>query len=400
MQTHATVRMPIPKRASGSVLIVEDDEHLSRSLARVISAEGYRVVQAATSAAAIDAVLAGSFDVVLSDVNLPGASGMDVLNVVRAYDPDVPLLLMTGAPDTETAIEAVNLGVLEFIVKPASRERIVEAVSRASIARRIASNRKEAETLSPPASEATVPSSRMTEQVERAFATLFVDLEPVVDARHRVVLGYEARLGSREEALATQPALVVAAERVGRLEELRRRGRDLAVKAFVSMPSLSALFVDVHASDLLDHDLYSPDSPLSRVADRVVLQLRARGAALSMEDLFPRASVLRYMGFRLAVADLDGGGARLAHIAELAPSFVKIEADLVRRVHDSPTRQRVVAAMAAMCKTLGAATIAEGVVTAEERDALLDAGVDALQGPLVAPLAPNSVTRRTPVPVR
>jgi EAL domain-containing protein (putative c-di-GMP-specific phosphodiesterase class I) len=68
----------------------------------------------------------------------------------------------------------------------------------------------------------------------------------------------------------------------------------------------------------------------------------------------------------------------------------------VRGVESSPSRRRVVSALASMCKALGAKTIAEGVTSAEERDALLETGCELFQGPLLSRLA--TAPRRTPFP--
>ena len=125
------------------------------------------------------------------------------------------------------------------------------------------------------------------------------------------------------------------------------------------------------------------------VADRVVLQLRARG--LSVGDLCARASILRFVGFRLAIADLDAGQACLTQIADLSPEFVKIDARLVRDVDTSIPRRRLVAALVSMCRSLDAVAIAEGVSTAEESDALLEAGCGLVQGSIVRRHAPLSL---------
>ncbi len=154
---------PAPKVGVGTVLLIEDDVHLARSLVRLMTAEGYEVVHVGSGAAAVDRVMTRSFDAVISDLNLPGASGVDVLNVVRAYDPDVPLVLMTGCPTVDTAIEAVSLGVLEYLVKPTPREQLLRVLGRATKQRRAALHRREAaegerlavgtaETIRPPAS--------------------------------------------------------------------------------------------------------------------------------------------------------------------------------------------------------------------------------------------------------
>jgi EAL domain-containing protein (putative c-di-GMP-specific phosphodiesterase class I)/ActR/RegA family two-component response regulator len=456
---HETVRFSAPKTAQGTVLLIEDDAPLARSLIRVMNAEGYQVVHVGSGGAAVDKVMHRSFDAVISDLNLPGASGVDVLNVVRAYDPDVPLVLMTGCPTVDTAIEAVSLGVLEYLVKPTPREQLVRVLARAKKARRASVQRREvdgastlanatAETVRPPpppgtvsgvmtipapamrvetaqdtmemieasaaamanaalaapvsaklasrpaladrgASSRTCPSMRAT--FERAMETLTVELEPIADANSKKLLGFAARMSSAEDALTTESALVVAAEGLGKLEQLRRRVRDLAVKAFASAPADALLFVDVHPTDLLDGDLYSPEPPLARIADRVVLQVRARG--LTMEDLSARASVLRFVGFRLAIADLDAGQACLSQIAELSPEFVKIDARMVRGLDASLGRRRLVSALVSMCGALDAVSIAEGVSTAEEREALLAAGCNVVQGPIAVRHLPPSSRR-------
>ena len=226
----------------------------------------------------------------------------------------------------------------------------------------------------------SVASTRAT--YERAMGTLAVELEPIVDGKSKKLVGYAARMFSAEETLATEATLVAAAEALDVLLPLRRRVRDLAVKAFASCPADALLFVDVHPSDLRDGDLYSPEPPLARIAERVVLQVCASG--LTINDLSARASVLRFVGFRLAIADLDVGQACLEQIADLSPEFVKIDARLVRGLDTSVARRRLVSALVSMCRSLDAVAIAEGVSTAEECEALHEAGCGMVQGSIAA----------------
>jgi EAL domain-containing protein (putative c-di-GMP-specific phosphodiesterase class I) len=387
---HDTIRIPVQRqRAAGTVLLVEDDEVFARGVTRLMQLDGYRVVHVTNGADALAHVTRGGFDAVISDLHLAGASGVDVLDIIRTYDPDVPLILLTGSPTMETAIEAVNLGVLEYLVKPASREQLARVLARATTARKRALLRREA-AAEGPESDGHAPCSTIRATFDRALASLMVALEPVVDPRSKVVIGFAARIGSAEPALENEGALVVAADRLGCLQDLRRRARDLAVRAFADAPPSALLFVDVHQSDLLDSELYSSDPPIARIAERVVLQVRGKGLNLGMEDLAARASVLRFLGFRLAFSDLDEGHASLSQIAELSPEFLKIDTHLVRGIERAPARQRIVAAFVSMAHALDAKTIAEGVTSAEERDALVLAGCDFVQGALVA-------VRHTPV---
>lgn len=120
---------------SGTVLLVEDDERLARCLSRLMKANGYEVVHANTGEAALESVRTRSFDVVLSDLNLPDSCGVDILRLARAHDPDVPLLLMSGDPTVTTTIDALNLGVLEYLVKPLTSDQLARVLRRATSVR-------------------------------------------------------------------------------------------------------------------------------------------------------------------------------------------------------------------------------------------------------------------------
>jgi EAL domain-containing protein (putative c-di-GMP-specific phosphodiesterase class I) len=100
------------------------------------------------------------------------------------------------------------------------------------------------------------------------------------------------------------------------------------------------------------------------------------------------------MGFRLAIDDLGAGYAGLNSFSQLEPEVAKLDMALVRDVHKQPTKLTLVRTMISMCRELGIQVVAEGIETAEERDALVWAGCDLLQGYLFAkpgPAFPPSV---------
>jgi EAL domain-containing protein (putative c-di-GMP-specific phosphodiesterase class I) len=150
------------------------------------------------------------------------------------------------------------------------------------------------------------------------------------------------------------------------------------------MPDGSMLFVNLHTHDLLDGDLYELDRPLARMAEHVVLEITERASLLHVRDVQSRISRLREMGFRIAVDDLGAGYAGLTSFAQLEPEVVKLDMSLVRDVHAQPTKLTLVRTMVAMCRELGMQVVAEGIETAEERDAMLNVGCDLLQGYLFA----------------
>src|SRR5262249_2936074 len=121
LERRSTMTFESPTRTAAggrSVLVVDDEIALGRAYAHVLEAHGYHVKTVNDGNAAIEAIQEEPFDVILSDIQMPGTSGVDLLRIVRAYDLDVPVILMTGAPSIETAMEAVALGALQYIAKP------------------------------------------------------------------------------------------------------------------------------------------------------------------------------------------------------------------------------------------------------------------------------------------
>jgi EAL domain-containing protein (putative c-di-GMP-specific phosphodiesterase class I) len=94
--------------------------------------------------------------------------------------------------------------------------------------------------------------------------------------------------------------------------------------------------------------------------------------------------MLRKLGYRIAVDDLGAGYAALGALASLEPEVVKLDMSLVRDIERHPVKQRVVTAIASLCRELGGRVVAEGVETKAELDTITNAGIDLIQGYLIA----------------
>jgi len=101
---------------------------------------------------------------------------------------------------------------------------------------------------------------------------------------------------------------------------------------------------------------------------------------LNIDGFRQKLSVLRELGFRIAVDDLGVGYAGLNSIAMLEPEFIKLDMTLVRKIDEQPVKQKLVSSLTALSKDMGHQVIAEGVETREERDTLVELGCDLLQG--------------------
>jgi len=366
------------------VLIVDDDEMLARSYARALSAEGYDVETRLDGESAVDAVQTSSFDVVLSDVDMPRLSGVALLERIRACDLDIPVVLITGNPSLETAVAAVEHGALRYLTKPVEAKHLREVTADAVRLHHLARAKRSALELAGGVDRLVGDRAGLVASFANVLKTLWIAYQPIVSWSRRDVFGYEALLRSREPSLPHPGAILDTAERLDRLQELGRAIRAKAAEPVLRMPEGVMLFVNLHTHDLLDDELFDANRPLARIAAQVVLEITERASLHHIRDVQSRIAKLREMGFRIAVDDLGAGYAGLTSFAQLEPEVVKLDMSLVRNVHAQPTKQTLVRTMISMCHELGMQVVAEGIETPEERDVIIECGCDLLQGYLFA----------------
>ena len=379
---------PMTRRPPPRVLIVDDDRAVVRAFGRIIAASGILVCPAWDPASALRAIEDNEYDAVICDIGLPGMSGVALARQVRRRWPEVPIILVTGDPRLDTALEAFEIGVVEYLPKPIDAVRLASTVNRAVNLHRLAQMRQEAFESLDEEGPHSLEFAAVSEALDRALEGLWVAFQPIVDWPKRIVIGYEALLRSRDETLSNPGLILDAAEQVGRLHDVGSRVRDLASKAFLSADQDTLLFLNLHPQDMLDASLYDPSHLLVQMADRVVLEITERSSVHDVMDLQSRAEGLRKLGFRLAIDDLGAGYAGLSSFAVLEPELAKLDMSLVRSIDTSQVRQRVVTSMVSLCRDLGNRVVAEGVETKEERDALADLGCDLMQGYLFAKPGP------------
>jgi EAL domain-containing protein (putative c-di-GMP-specific phosphodiesterase class I) len=366
------------------VLLVDDDDLLVRSYARMLSEDGYDIEIRFDGESAVEAVRREAYDVVLSDIDMPRLSGLALLERIRAYDLDIPVVLITGAPSLETAMAAIEYGALRYLAKPVSPTQLRAIIADAVRLHTIARAKRHALDLVGGADRLVGDRAGLVASFGVALASLWIAYQPIVSWSRREVFGYEALLRSRENALPHPGAILDAAERLGRLTELSRTIRARVAECAARAPDGTTLFVNLHTHDLLDDDLFDSESALAKTAAKVVLEITERASLHTVRDVQSRVARLRRMGFRIAVDDLGAGYAGLTSFAQLEPEVVKLDMSLVRGVHAQPTKHTLVRTMIAMCAELGMQVVAEGIETTDERDAIAEAGCDLLQGYLFA----------------
>ena len=364
----------------GRVLLVDDDDALVRSFARALTRDGYDVDIAHTGEDALQAFDGGGYHVVVSDSALPGMTGIEGIDRVHAVDEDMPIVLVTGMPTIETAIQAMDHGAMRYLLKPVDLDELRSVVAAAVRRRRALSLQRSAvealETLKAEQDD----HEGLRRSFDSALDRLWMAYQPIVRLSDQRVAGYEALVRSREPALPHPGALFDAAERLSATRELGRVIRRVTPAPYLSDQVPFRLFFNLHVRDLEDETLYDPDAPLTRMADRVVLEITERAALDEVPDAAGCVARLREMGFSIAVDDLGAGYAGLNSFAELEPDVVKLDMTLVRDVETSPTKQKVVRSITSLCADMGMEVVAEGVETPQELDALQALGCDLFQG--------------------
>jgi len=311
-------------------------------------------------------------------------NGIQLLRQARERDLDVPVLLVTGAPAVETAVEALEYGAFQYLTKPVDAKQFEHAIDKAVQLHRMAVMKREALALLGTTQALAGDRAGLEASFERALETLWIAYQPIVRAGDQSLFGYEALLRSREPTLPHPGALLDAAERLDRLTELGQNIRTCAAEPVGPKPEAGVLFVNLHTRDLLDPTLTSAEVPLSKIAKRVVLEITERASLDEIKDVPLRVARLREIGFRIAIDDLGAGYAGLTSFALLEPEIVKLDMSLVRNVHKQSTKQKLIRSMTALCKDMGMMVVGEGVENVEERDALVELGCDLLQGYLFA----------------
>ncbi len=113
-----------------SLLLVDDDAVYRERLAKALTARGYEVRTAADAETAVALAQADSPELAVLDLRMPGDSGLELLRYLKAIDPTTRVLMLTGYGSIATALEAVRLGAVHYLTKPADVDEILAAFDR------------------------------------------------------------------------------------------------------------------------------------------------------------------------------------------------------------------------------------------------------------------------------
>jgi EAL domain-containing protein (putative c-di-GMP-specific phosphodiesterase class I) len=333
---------------------------------------------------AVERMQTTAVDTIVSDIAMPRMDGIALLRAVRERDLDLPVVLLTGEPRIETAVEAIQLGALRYLIKPVEPPVLVREVQHAVRLYEWAKLRRVANEHIGGGPLRAGDRAGLAASFGRALTSMWMAYQPIVSWTQRRVFGYEALMRTQEESLPFPGAVLRASERLDRCEDVGRNVRRLVAADLGAIHQPSTTFVNLHVRDLDDETLFQRDAPLTRYAQGIVLEVTERAALDEVSDVVSRVARLREFGFRIAIDDLGAGYSSLTSLAQLRPEVVKLDMSLIRGINNDPIKQKLVRTFATLSKDMGILLIAEGVEIVDERDTLLGLGCDLLQGYLFA----------------
>src|SRR5262245_22144857 len=115
---------------NGSILVVDDERSICIAIERLLSRRGYEVETAQTSADAIAKLGQRPFQLMITDLNLKGESGMDVLHWAKEHSPDTAVIMITAYGSEKIAVEAMKIGAADYLPKPFDNDELELMVDR------------------------------------------------------------------------------------------------------------------------------------------------------------------------------------------------------------------------------------------------------------------------------
>ncbi len=174
---------PRSARDGLSLLVVDDDRSIRDVLADGLGALGYRVATAENAGKALEALQAGGVRLVLTDIDMPGENGIELLRRIKNQDPDVDVIMVTGVVDVDTAIGAIRQGASDYVTKPFNLAEVGFVVERTLEKRRlILENRAYQQHLEDMVAARTAELAQKKEEVEGLYRQLESSYESTLQA--------------------------------------------------------------------------------------------------------------------------------------------------------------------------------------------------------------------------
>ncbi len=380
---------------NNKVLLVDDEPKLLDGLRRQLSGR-FDLTCATSGADALDQVEAkGPFAVVVSDVNMPGMDGIELMRELRRRAPGTARLILTGSSDFGVAVAAVNEGaVFRFHSKPISAADLAESIETALLRHQLD---KQAGSHLSPDDALRRQVAELRQAVRDGQMRLF--MQPQHYLADRRIGGAEGliRWQHPERGLLGPGQFLGTAEAGGVMPEITAWALDTACAEIRRWYDLGLqpvrVAVNVTAADLADPTF--PGRVRSLIdryainADRLALELTEGAALVEIERTRSALESLAVLGLEVSIDDFGTGYSSFGWLRHLPVDRLKIDRMFVTDIATEPEAYRVCAAIITLARDLGLTVVAEGVETAAQQEELVRAGCTAVQGYYLAKPMPS-----------
>ncbi len=197
------VGLPPPEETQ--IVVVDDEAAVLSLLERALAREGYQVEAFGAAPDALKRVAAGGVSLLITDIRMPEVDGIELSRRALEEDPDLAILVLTGAADADTAVESLRLGVRDYLTKPISIEKLSESVSRALRQRGQELYRRRLEAwLRMEVERRTEEARSKSRELERVSVAMLSSLVRAMEAKDARLKGHSERVAEYCEAMGKQ----------------------------------------------------------------------------------------------------------------------------------------------------------------------------------------------------
>ncbi|MFO7941363.1 MAG: response regulator [Bacillota bacterium] len=187
------------------VLVVDDEKSIRFTLTEFLRRDGYEAVAAKDAEEAMAILRSETLDVVITDIIMPRVSGTRLLQDIKEYDEGIQVILLTGEPALQTAVEAVRAGAHDYLAKPVRREDLLKTVGQATQLKHLMDAKHRLEKVNERyRRELEERVARRTEALQKTMADMISLISSIVETRDLYTAGHQMRVGNLAADLASE----------------------------------------------------------------------------------------------------------------------------------------------------------------------------------------------------
>ncbi len=359
------------------ILLVDDEHDFVNVFSMRLHSRDYIVSVACTGKEALEKAKEIP-DLILLDLGLPDMSGYEVCRQLREdkLTSRIPIIILTSRDAPQDKVKGLYTGADDYITKPFEIEEVFARME--AVLRR---NR--------PFQERVKDKAQAIKEVKGVIEGERITpyFQPIFYLKPRHLLGREVLSRPPAQGYFGNPEVLFdAAFHLGMLFDLEKMCHEKALLKLDEKAKESLTFFNVSPYLIQDAKFkeFSAFYENYTQAENVVLELTERTAIDNFSGFLKTIEFFKEEGFKISIDDIGSGYAALDLIVEIKPDFIKIDRHLIQNIHNNPVKQNLLKAIIGFCGQSEITSIAEGIEKEEELKVLVDYGVDAGQGYLLA----------------